>query len=79
MSTDAGLEIVTERAGLSWPESLAATANPKYRARVDASVAALEAREHWGVPTLVFRNEIFWGQDRIVDLEPRLVAAGLLR
>jgi len=79
VSTDAGLETVTERAGLSWPESLAATANPEYRARVDASVTALEAREHWGVPTLVFRDEIFWGQDRIVDLEPRLVAAGLLR
>jgi 2-hydroxychromene-2-carboxylate isomerase len=34
-------------------------------AEVAANQAALEAAGHWGVPTLVFRGEPFFGQDRI--------------
>lgn len=34
-------------------------------AEVAANQAALEAAGHWGVPTLVFQSEPFFGQDRI--------------
>ena len=32
---------------------------------------------HWGVPVFVFDGELFWGQDRIEDLELALRDAGL--
>jgi 2-hydroxychromene-2-carboxylate isomerase len=50
-------------------------------ARLDAVIAenqrALEAAGHWGVPTMVFRGEPFFGQDRIELLVWRLRQHGL--
>jgi 2-hydroxychromene-2-carboxylate isomerase len=46
---------------------------------VDANTNELVARGHWGVPVFDFRGELFWGQDRIEDLEVALAAAGLAR
>ena len=77
VASDEGLKAVVESAGLEWPAAQSAIADEGLRARVEANVAALEAREHWGVPTFVFQDELFWGQDRIVDLEVRLREAGL--
>lgn len=37
------------------------------------------ASGHWGVPTFVFENEPFFGQDRIDLLLWRMVAKGLMR
>ena len=49
--------------------------------RVDAEVAAnqaaLEAAGHWGVPTMVFEGEPFFGQDRFDVLVWRLKQRGL--
>jgi 2-hydroxychromene-2-carboxylate isomerase len=49
----------------------------------DASIAdnqrALEAAGHWGVPTLVFEDEPFFGQDRIDLLVWRLGQRGVAR
>ncbi len=49
--------------------------------RLDAAIAenqrALERAGHWGVPTLVFRGEPFFGQDRIDLLLWRLRQHGL--
>jgi 2-hydroxychromene-2-carboxylate isomerase len=70
---------VCERAGLSWPACTAALEDPALRARVDASTDALAGLGHWGVPVLAFGNELFWGQDRIEDLEVALRDAGLER
>ncbi|MDZ7587767.1 MAG: DsbA family protein [Parasphingorhabdus sp.] len=39
--------------------------------------AALEAAGHWGVPTLVFENEAFFGQDRIDVAQWRMEQKGL--
>lgn len=39
---------------------------------------ALEAAGHWGVPTLVFQNEPFFGQDRIEIAVWRMKQEGLL-
>jgi 2-hydroxychromene-2-carboxylate isomerase len=50
-------------------------------ARLDAAIAdnqrALEAAGHWGVPTMVFDGEPFFGQDRIDLLVWRLRQHGL--
>jgi len=46
-------------------------------AEVAANQAALEAAGHWGVPTLVFQSEPFFGQDRIDVALWRMQQAGL--
>ena len=52
-------------------------------ARYDAIIAAnqrdLEAAGHWGVPTMVFEGEPFFGQDRIDLLLWRMQQRGLQR
>jgi 2-hydroxychromene-2-carboxylate isomerase len=56
-----------ERAGLNLVELDAeAVADPDaLDAQIQANQAALEAAGHWGVPSLVFDGEPFFGQDRI--------------
>lgn len=50
---------------------------------LDAEIAenqsALESAGHWGVPTLVFAGEPFFGQDRIEMVRWRMEQAGLER
>lgn len=46
-------------------------------AEIDSNRAELEAAGHWGVPTLVFNGEPFFGQDRIELAEWRMKQAGL--
>ena len=46
-------------------------------AEVAANQAALEAAGHWGVPTLVFNGEPFFGQDRIDLAIAKMQSAGL--
>jgi len=43
-----------------------------YREEVERNQAALQQSGHWGVPTFVFRDEPFFGQDRIETLCWRL-------
>ena len=61
------LEKAAERAGLDFAELKAeAEAQPdELDAEIADNQAALEAAGHWGVPTLVFDGEPFFGQDRI--------------
>jgi 2-hydroxychromene-2-carboxylate isomerase len=66
---DEGLRPICERAGLSWPACEEALHDRRLRARVDANTAALIDLGHWGVPVFAFDGELFWGQDRIEDLE----------
>jgi 2-hydroxychromene-2-carboxylate isomerase len=79
VSSDDGLREVCTRAGLSWPECLTALADPASREQVERDTNALAELGHWGVPVLVLRRELFWGQDRIVDLEAALTDLGLDR
>jgi 2-hydroxychromene-2-carboxylate isomerase len=44
---------------------------------IEANQAALEAAGHWGVPTMVFAGEAFFGQDRLDLLLWRLRQHGL--
>jgi 2-hydroxychromene-2-carboxylate isomerase len=46
-------------------------------AEIAANQAALEASGHWGVPTLVFDGEPFFGQDRIDIAVWRMQQKGL--
>lgn len=48
-------------------------------AEIAANQAALEVAGHWGVPTLVFEGEPFFGQDRIAMAQWRMEQKGLAR
>lgn len=48
-------------------------------AAIVANQQALEAAGHWGVPTLVFEGEPFFGQDRIAMAQWRMEQKGLVR
>jgi 2-hydroxychromene-2-carboxylate isomerase len=67
------------RAGLVLAELDAAiTADPaRYDAVIVENQRALEAAGHWGVPTMVFAGEPFFGQDRIDLLIWRMRQHGL--
>lgn len=53
-------------------EADVATAPEALDAEIAANQAALDASGHWGVPTLVFDGEPFFGQDRIEMVRWRL-------
>ncbi|WP_159642405.1 2-hydroxychromene-2-carboxylate isomerase [Sphingorhabdus sp. 109] len=73
------LEKAAERAGLDLTE-LRAEASTQAEG-LDAEIAenqkALESAGHWGVPTLVFEDEPFFGQDRIELAVWRMKQKGL--
>lgn len=68
-----------EKAGLDLSELRSeATAQPEeLDAEIAANQQALEAAGHWGVPTLVFQEEPFFGQDRIEIAVWRMKQEGL--
>lgn len=68
-----------ERAGLDLAEldaEVAAQAD-ELDAEIAANQRALEDAGHWGVPTLVFEGEPFFGQDRIDMVKWRMERKGL--
>lgn len=69
------------RAGLDFVELDAAAQSDAagLDAEIAANQAALEAAGHWGVPTLVFAGEPFFGQDRIAMARWRMEQRGLTR
>lgn len=69
------------RAGLDFAalEAEAADDAAALDAEIEANQAALEAAGHWGVPTLVFEGEPFFGQDRIAMAQWRMEQKGLQR
>lgn len=66
-------------AGLDLAELDAAIeADPdRHEAAIEANQDALEAAGHWGVPTMVFEGEPFFGQDRLDLLIWRMGQKGL--
>lgn len=65
------------KAGLDLKEMEAAIAGYDFMETVEANQSALDAAGHWGVPTMVFEGEPFFGQDRIDTLRWRLDKAGV--
>lgn len=66
-------------AGLDLDTLDAAIAEGDHLEEIERNQDALDAAGHWGVPTMVFRGEPFFGQDRIETLRWRLSRAGLER
>jgi len=68
-----------ERAGLDFAELEAEVASDAEAldAEIAANQDALEAAGHWGVPTLVFEGEPFFGQDRFEMAKWRMKQKGL--
>ena len=58
-------------AGLDLAELEAAIADYDVRAEIERNHEMLEEARHWGVPTMVFKGEPFFGQDRIELLQWR--------
>lgn len=67
------------RAGLDLVELDAAVEDGDQLAEVKSNQERLAAVGHWGVPTMVLREEPFFGQDRIDTLRWRLDQYGLAR
>jgi 2-hydroxychromene-2-carboxylate isomerase len=69
----------SERAGLDLADlDRTIAADPdRIEAAIQASHDRLEAVGHWGVPTMVFNDEPFFGQDRIETLLWRMRQHGL--
>ena len=68
----AGLDLATLSA---WVEA----DPPRWQATLEQNHEALDKAGHWGVPTMAFSGEPFFGQDRIDVLIWRLRRAGLER
>lgn len=66
-------------AGLDLADLDAAIADGDHLKEIERNQEVLDAAGHWGVPTMVFRGEPFFGQDRIDTLRWRLERAGLAR
>ncbi|MZR32520.1 2-hydroxychromene-2-carboxylate isomerase [Sneathiella litorea] len=58
-------------------DSLIADDFDGYAAKVEENQAALEKSGHWGVPTLAYKNEAFFGQDRVEACLWRMKQDGL--
>ncbi len=73
------LDRALEAAGLGVEEILAEVDSDAEAldAEIAANQEALETAGHWGVPTLVFENEPFFGQDRIEMARWRMELQGL--
>ena len=69
------------RAGLDFAAMEAAIAADEagYESEIDDNQSALEKAGHWGVPTLAFEGEPFFGQDRIDMCVWRMKRKGLIK
>ncbi|MEN0078932.1 MAG: DsbA family protein [Pseudomonadota bacterium] len=63
--------------GLEYASLQAAIIDGDHMDEVERNHEALDASGHWGVPTMVFNGEPFFGQDRVETLRWRLHQAGL--
>ena len=75
------LDRALEAAGLGVEEIIAEVESDAEAldAEIAANQDALEAAGHWGVPTLVFDEEPFFGQDRIDMVKWRMEQKGLAK
>ena len=73
------LAAATRKAGLDLEELEASITSRNVRAEIADNHKRLEAAGHWGVPTLVFDSEPFFGQDRIEMVKWRMEQNGLVK
>jgi len=77
VAPDAGLRDVCTRARLDWDACAAALEDPAIHARVEANTQRLLDLGHWGVPVFDLDGDLYWGQDRIEDVDRALREASL--
>jgi 2-hydroxychromene-2-carboxylate isomerase len=70
---------VGEKVGLDRDELAAAVDDPARRAQLDKNWDEAQSRHVMGVPTFVFEDQVFWGNDRLEFLEEVLKQRGLVR
>ena len=73
------LQKATEAAGLSLEEMERQIDTGNHLDDIEANHTALSNAGHWGVPTFVYKEEPFFGQDRIDTLCWRLDQHGLIK
>ena len=64
VSTDEGMQIVAERAGLFWPDLQEGMQDEQWRSEAKQNREILSEAGLWGVPVLKIGDHAFWGQDR---------------
>jgi len=72
--SDTGLKIISERAGLAWPEVCTALENTQWRQEAEKNRKDMLALGLWGVPGFQLRDTVVWGQDRLAAVEVALRA-----
>lgn len=70
----ATLRAIADACGLDGAETLAAAEAPEAASRFEALTQEALERQVFGAPTYVFRDEPFWGQDRLDFLDRALGA-----
>lgn len=70
--SDRGLRRIAERAGLSWPDALAAMENDAWRSTAEANRVELLGLGLWGVPSFRVYDTAVWGQDRLWAIQNAL-------
>ena len=71
------LSEAADRAGLDLAVMEKARKDGDHAQEIEANQQALEDAHHWGVPTMVYKGEPFFGEDRIGTLRWRLEKLGL--
>ena len=75
MADETEIAAVIRGAGLNSGELLKQAKAPETAAQYEAYTDEAIARQVFGAPTYVYRNELFWGQDRLEFLD-RALASG---
>ncbi len=72
-ATDAGLQRIVERAGLSWDQARPLLGDDSWRAWAQENLADMYDLDQWGVPTIAYGKTSVFGQDRLGVIEKKMV------
>ena len=73
--SDRGLARITGRAGLAWPDVLAALSDQAWREEAERNREEMFALGLWGVPSFHVGDTAVWGQDRLWAVGEALAAS----
>jgi 2-hydroxychromene-2-carboxylate isomerase len=71
--TDKGMKLIVERCGLDWHTAKLALGSTNWKTEVDTNLKEMYQHGCWGVPSFVYSNNVFWGQDRIGIIEQMIL------
>ena len=72
--TDQGLKVIVERAGLEWQLAKTILSNESWREMAEQNRADLFDLGLWGVPSYHVEDLAVWGEDRLWQIEQKLMA-----